>query len=415
MNHSVLSKPMLPVTPAERHVALDVLRGAALLGVLLVNLHSGFRVSLFQHILSFHTHAGWANHATDILLAWLVEFKAFTLFSFLFGVGVGAQAERAASHELSAVRFLARRFAILLLIGLCHMLLVWNGDILTLYGVCGLLLIPFVAMSAKRLAFLGLTVIALSPFLPFFNSVFPSETAMRAHAAIATRVYASGSLGEIQALRFSEAGHFIAPLLISSLPRTFGLMLVGIAVSHSGVLRQLAEQRKLLRRILIVGGSLGALTTTLQVWSKETSKSPPDAFGWLYPYSTVLLAFAYTAGLLLWLSCWPPRNARRLTALFAAAGRMALSNYLVQSVIFSLLFYGFGFGLFGRLGSATAALLGLAIFAAQLVASAWWLGHFHFGPAEWLWRSLTYGRWQPLRRTPISGAGTSAANRASPL
>ena len=94
---------------------------------------------------------------------------------------------------------------------------------------------------------------------------------------------------------------------------------------------------------------------------------------------------------------------------------MALSNYLAQSVIFSLLFYGFGFGLFGRLGSVTAALLGLAVFAAQVVANAWWLRHFHFGPAEWFWRSLTYGEWQPLRRTAISGVGTAAANRASPL
>ena len=78
---------------------------------------------------------------------------------------------------------------------------------------------------------------------------------------------------------------------------------------------------------------------------------------------------------------------------------MALSNYLAQSIIFSFVFYGFGFGLFGRLGSAAAALLGLAVFAGQLVMSEWWLRRFRFGPAEWLWRSLTYGRWQPLRRT----------------
>jgi uncharacterized membrane protein YeiB len=93
-----MPKPMQPVTAAERHVGLDVLRGAALLGVLLVNLHSGFRVSLFAHILSFHTHTGWANRATDILLAWIFEFKAFTLLSLLFGVGV--QAERAARQQL---------------------------------------------------------------------------------------------------------------------------------------------------------------------------------------------------------------------------------------------------------------------------------------------------------------------------
>src|SRR5689334_25125132 len=110
MNHSALSEPMQPVTAAERVTALDVLRGVALLGVLLVNLDSGFRGSLFAHILNFHTHPGWANRATDLALAWVFEFKAFTLFSFLFGVGVGVQAERAAKRGRSAARFLARRF-----------------------------------------------------------------------------------------------------------------------------------------------------------------------------------------------------------------------------------------------------------------------------------------------------------------
>lgn len=368
------------------------------MGVLLINLDSGFRGSLFAHILNFHTHAGWANRATDILLAWVFEFKAFTLFSFLFGVGVGVQAERAATRGRSVAGFLARRFAVLLGIGLVHMLLIWNGDILTLYAVCGLLLIPFVRMPARWLGALGLAVIALSPYLPFFGSLFPAEAAMRAQAALATRVYAMGSFTEIMALRFNEAVYFIAPLLLSVLPRTFGLMLLGIAAWRSGVLQRPAERRKLLLGILVVAGGLGALTTTLELWSKETGQSPPAVLDWLYPYSVVLLAFAYGAGLLLCFSSAQVGRLEWLTRLFAAAGRMALSNYLAQSVIFSLLFYGVGFGLSGRLGSALAALIGLVVFATQLVASEWWLRRFRFGPAEWLWRSLTYGRWQPLKR-----------------
>ncbi|MEO6724682.1 MAG: DUF418 domain-containing protein, partial [Blastocatellia bacterium] len=233
MNHSALletiPEPLQPVAAAERYVALDALRGAALLGVLLINLDSGFRGSLLAHILNFHTHPGWANRATDILLAWVFEFKAFTLFSFLFGVGVGVQAERAAARGRKAASFLARRFAVLLAIGLVHILLIWNGDILTLYAVCGLLLIPLVRLPARWLAALGLAVVALSPYLPFFGSLFPTEAAMRAQAALATRVYAMGSFTEIMALRFNEAVHFIAPLLIGSLPRTFGLMMLGIA------------------------------------------------------------------------------------------------------------------------------------------------------------------------------------------
>jgi uncharacterized protein len=383
---------MEPVFPKDRNVALDALRGAALFGVLMVNLLFGFRLSLFESIFKFHTHPGWANHTVDILTAWLFEFKAFTLFSFLFGVGVGVQAERAAAHKNSALGFFVRRFAALLAIGLCHMFLIWNGDILTLYAVCGLLLIPFIGLSARLLAILGFAVIVISPYLPFFDAFFPTEAAMRSQAALATRVYATGSFTQIMALRFSEAVHFIAPLLISSLPRTFGLMLLGLAASGSGLLQRPSERRRLLLIILAIAGSLGSLGTTLHVWSKDSGQSPPPAFDWLYPYSFVLLAFACASGLLLLFSYARAGPAHRLTAMFAAAGRMALSNYLAQSVIFSALFYGFGGGLFGRLGSAVAALIGLTVFTAQLVTSHWWLKHFRFGPAEGLWRTLAYRR-----------------------
>ena len=387
---------MRPVSADERNVALDALRGAALFGVLMVNLLVGFRVSLFEAIFTFHMHPGRANHAVDILIAWLFEFKALTLFSFLFGVGVGLQAERAARARDQRPTLLYPTLCGAARHRTCHMLLIWNGDILTLYAVCGLLLIPFVALSARWLAVLGFAVVVISPYLPFLGALSPSETAMREHAIVATRIYATGSFTEILALRVSEAGHFIAPLLVSSLPRTFGLMLLGIAAGGSGVLRRPAERRKLLLVILGVAGSLGALTTTLQVWSKETGQAPPAAFDWLYPHSVMLLAFAYAAGLVLFFTSAQTGQARWLTGMFAAAGRMAFSNYLAQSVVFSVLFYGFGGGLFGRLGSAVAALFGLAVFAAQLVTSDWWLERFRFGPAEWLWRSLTYWRWQPL-------------------
>ncbi len=403
MKSGDLSVPMQPVT--ERFVALDALRGAALLGVLLVNLEVGFRVSLFQQMLTPHTHAGWANRATDILIAWVFEFKAFALFSFLFGVGVGVQAERAAAHSANATRFLSRRFAVLLAIGLCHMLLLWNGDILTLYAVCGLLLLPFTGLPARWLAVLGLALIVLAPYLPFFGAFFPAQEALRAHAAVATRVYAAGSFAEIMLLRWREAWQFIAPLLLGVLPRTFGLLLLGMAAWRAGVLKQPAQHQRWLRALLIVAGSLGALTTTLEVWAKETGQPPPGAFDWLYPFASVLLAGAYGAGLLLWLNSV---RAGMLTRWVAAAGQMALSNYLAQSVIFSLIFYGFGLGLFGQLGSAITALLGLAVFAGQLVTSQWWLQRFRFGPAEWLWRSLAYGQRQPQRRLKLPTGGAAA-------
>jgi uncharacterized protein len=386
---------MRPVSSAERNVTLDALRGAALLGVLMVNLLVGFRISLFEHIFTFHTHPGWTNHAVDILVSWLFEFKAFTLFSFMFGVGVGVQAERAALHKNNGSIFFARRFAVLLAIGLFHMLLIWNGDILTLYAVCGLLLIPLIERRAGLLALIGITFVVLSPHLPIFWALFPTEAAMRAHAVVATRIYATGSFTEILALRFNEAWRYIAPFVFSSLPRTLGLMLIGIAAWRSGVFKRPEQRRKYLLAILIVAGTIGAVATTLLVRSESTGVRPPIAPELLNQISAVPLALSYGAGLLLWLSETPGGLPRRL---FAAAGQMALSNYLAQSVIFSVIFYGFGLGLFGRLGSAITALIGITVFVGQLFASHVWLRRYRFGPAEWLWRSLTYGRWQPMRQ-----------------
>jgi uncharacterized membrane protein YeiB len=142
MGNSAATADWRPVGRTERYAALDVLRGLALLGVLLVNLLNDFRVSLAEHLLAFHTHPGGLDRAADVFVAALLEFKAFTLFSLLFGVGLALFSERAVNHQVGAARFLLRRLLVLLGLGLCHMLLFWNGDILSLYAVCGLLLLP---------------------------------------------------------------------------------------------------------------------------------------------------------------------------------------------------------------------------------------------------------------------------------
>ena len=154
---------------------------------MVVNLLTMFRVPLAEHILVFHTHAGSANHLVDVLVAGLIEFKAFTLFSFLFGVGVAIQCERATRRGVDVTRYLLRRFLILLAIGLCHLLLIWNGDILTLYAVCGLLIVPVLRLPAALLTVLGAAAIVL-PYVAPVGMPFPSEETLRALAAAATRV-----------------------------------------------------------------------------------------------------------------------------------------------------------------------------------------------------------------------------------
>lgn len=388
-----MSNVWKPIAGAERIVALDVIRGVALFGVLTINALTGFRLSLFETFFTFHTHPDWTNWLMDVLAASLLEFKAIALFSFLFGVGIGVQADRAATRGIATSRFLARRFLVLLAIGLVHMLLIWNGDILTLYAVCGLLIVPLRRLPVAALIVLGIAAITLPINLPF--SGLPGADVLRAHAAEATRVYAEGNWSDILVFRWREAGNFIRPLLVGILPRTVGLMLLGVAAWRAGVMRDPGSHRRLLWIILLVGGGFGALMTSFWVFSKSTGRQVAIPSLLTVLDANVSLALAYAAGLLLWFS--KPRTGVVMASL-AAAGQMALSNYIAQSMVLGAIFYGYGFGLFGKLGPAPVALLCLALYAAQLAFSRGWLRHYRFGPLEWLWRSLTYGQSQPMRR-----------------
>jgi uncharacterized protein len=360
-----------PVSQSERYAVIDVLRGFALFGVLLVNLEGDFRISLFEHIGRLHTEPGMWNELTDVLIATFLDFKAITLFSLLFGAGMAIQAERASKRGIHATLFLTRRFAVLLGIGLVHMLLIWNGDILVLYAVCGLLLLPLRRLPPWVLAGAGVGVILCVTVFGFSIPVnWPSGERMAAQALAARRVYGSGSFVEIMRFRWQETGPFIVPLLVGVLPQTAGLMLIGEAAWGAGLFREPERHRRLLFGILIAGAVVG-----------------------FWKHTPIPLALAYAAAALLWIN---PHRPSGFFAPFAALGRMALTSYLSQSIVLGLIFYGYGFGLFGRVGPAVAALIGIAIYVAQMIFSVVWLRRYRFGPAEWLWRSLTYGRRQPM-------------------
>ena len=274
------------------------------------------------------------------------------------------------------------------------MILVWNGDILTLYAVCGLLLLPFLRLPLAGLVVAGVVAITLTFAIPF-GRLIPGEAILRAQAAQAARIYAQGSYADVLTFHWMETRTLIVPLFICVLPRTLGLMLLGLAAYRAGVLREPSSHRGLLQTVAIVGGLIGGSTTALLVFSASSGRSTSVPTVLLEAGSSVPLALAYAAALLLWLR--GPR-VRSLAAPFADVGQMALTNYLVQSVALGLIFLGYGLGMSGRLGSAAAAVIGLALYGCQLVLSREWLRRYRFGPVEWLWRSLTYGRRQPMRR-----------------
>lgn len=387
-------KSWAPIGESERYTTLDLIRGIALFGVLIVNLLYFFRIPLFEHILHFHSHPGRINHAIDLLVSEFVEFKAFGLFALTFGIGVAIQAERAGRRGVTIEFFLLRRFLILLVFGVAHMVLVSNVDILTLYALCALLMIVLIRLPASVIGLAGFALL----YLPWTFSGWPPlspPATWPVFVSNANRIYSTGSFGAILEFRWLETKELILPLLANVAQQTLGLMLVGVAAWRIGVIRESARYRTLLLVVSLGTGIVGLLNTAMVVLSHSTGM--PEVH---IPFINVLgsnvpLTFAYAAALFAWR---PEGWVAALSAPLAAMGRMALTTYLTQSIVLALLFYGYGFKLFGRLDPQTATVIGIALYAGQLWFCVWWLKQYRFGPFEWVWRSLTYGRRQPMRK-----------------
>lgn len=376
---------------------VDILRGLALFGVLAINLDTEFRVTFFEQFLPSPASVGPLDRAVAAFLKAAIEFKAFSLFSFLFGIGLAIQFEHLAGRS-DRLTLLIRRLLALLAFGLIHLALIWNGDILTEYAVAGFVVLPLlfaptavmaVGAGAALLCFLAL------PWLPI-SFDFPDRAWLVSHVAAAREVYAHGTFGAILAFRISEIP-YIAPLHGYVFARTVALMLLGGMVWRSGLIADAA------RRVRLLGGAaLGLLgsgvllsllvNTTMASIGLVLTGTAATLADSLLP---VVVALGYAAAVFWIVSC---TRYRPLLAWAAPIGQLAFTSYITESVLLGLIFYGYGLGLMGKLGVAAALAVALAIYVAQVFFSRWWLRSYRFGPLEWLWRTLMYGTVQPWRR-----------------
>lgn len=365
----------------ERIGAIDILRGVALFGVLAVNLVTEFRVSIFQQFLPPDPGVGMWDRLVEAIVHVGFEMKAFALFSFLFGVGLAVQFERL-GRTGRPFYWLTRRLLVLLAFGLVHLLLIWNGDILTEYALAGLLVLPMLAAPSWALAVGAAGMYALYLFIGVVpvGIPWPDAAWLQQHVALAGQVYATGSMAEI--VRFSQHElPALLPLHLYIFPRTLALFLLGALAWRSGVMRQPQRHKRLLVTVAVLGVAVGGALCVIDV---------------LGGVGQTLLAAGYGAAIVALVEF---SSARRLLQGCAAIGRMAFTNYIAQSLIFGWIFFGYGLGQFGRLGAAPVLALGIVVYAAQMAISAWWLRRYRFGPLEWLWRTLMYGTLQPMRRT----------------
>jgi uncharacterized protein len=428
-----------PVAAAERVAAVDVLRGFAVLGILAMNIVSFAWGDMVYGKPTLGGGFEGADRAVWVLNHIVFETKMMTIFSMLFGAGLVLMGERADARGARLRGVYYRRILWLLVIGLVHAYLIWSGDVLVLYAECGLWLYLLRRKSPRTLIILGVTFLVL--LLPLLFGLYTGLKALKHRAdrleaeAKAGRplgrfdqqlLAARPGLAEFLDFKVNEAkeqeklqkdlrvhrGGYAgivrnrAPGLLKEqglglILGFFGIgsrMLLGMGLMKLGVFAAARSRRFYLWMAALAYG-IGLPMVAVDAWLLIRENFAPmaelrSAFLLNY-FGGQIVALGHVAAVMLVIQAgalaW-------LTARLAAVGRMALTNYLTHSILCTTLFYGYGFGLFGQVNRVGLAGIVVLIWATQLVYSPIWLAQFRYGPAEWLWRSLTYWRIQPIRR-----------------
>lgn len=402
----------LPTATADRKIHLDVLRSVALFGILLVNFEY-FSRPIVSIALAPETMATGLDAWSAFAIRWLAEGKFYSLFSILFGAGFALMMMRAEQRGAPGHRLYLRRLVGLLGFGLAHSFLVWSGDVLLVYALTALVMLLFFRRTPARrlwkwailmiaipmlMVWVGVAGMSLARMAPdggesALAEIESSRVAVEEMAATAATINASGSYVENVMQRMTDTWFSLSNFLFW-IPPVLGFFLLGRWLLVGGPLDRPGEHAGFFARFRLLGLVLGLPLAAFAVWQMQgLSMFDP----------TPALALGLTAGtvgaLLLslgYLSAIVP-NADRL-AWLAPAGQMALTNYLGQSIVWTLVFYGYGLGLWGQVPRSAMVLMAVVFFAGQVVLSRWWLDRFRFGPAEWLWRAWTYRQRPPMRR-----------------
>ncbi len=428
-----------PVSVAERIDALDTTRGFAVLGILLMNIWSFAGPQAIYDYPVIATDWGGAPLQTWAVVHTLFEGSQRALFSLLFGAGMLLMVTRlqASSPNAPIGRIYYRRIFLLMAFGLFDaFILLWPADILIIYGLCGVLLYPLRRLGTRTLLLLAIIVFTL-PGVMRVNNWQESIVMQQEHAALQADPAAAEQLDEAAAARMvtwekklkraypdlddpeiqesmrinsrgSLGEYFAHGIKVSLILQIFvglkswfldalGAMLLGMALFRAGVLTLQAPRRTYVL-LAVLGYGIGLPLAGWETSSMISADFDPvlKARNMIhYDIRRIAVGLGHLGAILLFCQALPRSW---IATRIAAVGRMALSNYLGQSILGALIFSTLGFGLYGQFTGYYLYFVVAAIWAIQIAFSNWWLARFRFGPFEWLWRSLTYGKRQELRR-----------------
>jgi uncharacterized protein len=400
----------------DRIVVLDVLRGFSLFGIIITHAAMGFLSGRppKQGFMSFTP----LDENVDQIVRLFFNGKFFTIFSFLFGLSFAIQLANSERKGGSFVGRFAWRLVLLALIALVHCAF-YSGDILIIYAVLGFFLIPVRNINTKVLAAVAVVLVLNIPGLILglartSNPTPPAPAAAAQPAPAASlsspqrqfEIKQSGSLSELVYMNSTESlpGKVDHQVRTGRGWMTFGLFLLGLCAGRLALFNDTEANRRFFRRLLL-GAGVVALVTTVIAARYAARPGAADVAATLSTFSFSVQQASLSAVYLCLVTLFFWRQpARGILPQLAPMGRMGLTTYLVQTAFGATLFFGIGFGMLGHLGVAASVAAGIAFFVVQIFASQWYMARFSIGPVEWLWRSLTYFKWQPISRAAASPA-----------
>jgi uncharacterized protein len=403
---------MAPTSASERIDVIDILRGLALFGILAANMR-GFSAPAQVY---FNVDAWFKGHLDTIVQEWiyiLVQGKFITLFSFLFGLGFAVQMERATARGRS-VSFYPRRLFVLLIFGLIHAWLIWWGDILIDYALTGFLLFLFRKAKPKTIAIWAIGLFSVGPIQRIALFVWQEllhhganqagggggDAQLQQAIQHAISIYRDGAFWPRAQQRFWDWFSFASHMHFTIATYTMPRFLAGLWVWRTGVFHNLEAFVPKIKKIwvwaLVLGVVFDVTAWTVFHFMDKGVKFPRGVglvAGIMYQCTAPLMSTFYGCSVLL--ACRSSVWKRRLSP-FGSVGRMALTNYILQSLICTYFFRWTR--LYGVAGPAFDLIPTVILYAIQVVFSVWWLQNYNFGPLEWIWRSLTYGLRPPMRK-----------------
>lgn len=399
-----------PVKTSERFIILDALRGFALLGICMANFPEFSLYTFLSPEAAASMPTAVQDKITRYLLYIFVDGKFYTLFSLLFGIGFSIIIRNAERKGVNGFRIFYRRMGMLMLFGLLHLMFIWSGDILLLYALLGMLLPFFRQMPDKKLLGWALFFLILPIGVDLVCEITRTNLALPFIRLQETYCAEYGINGTNFAYWLHDAEDYgtVFQFLVQGACvrmqefiignryfKVLGLFFVGFYIGRNRIYADLEGRKNLLVKVCRLGLIIGLPCSLLYAWSSMGGHPLSDTLHSLFYFISVYpLGFAYAAGLcLLYLRV----KSLSIWKWLAAPGRMALTNYIGQSVIGMFLFYGIGLGWGSTIGLLQTEVIVLAVFLFQMLFSRLWLSGFKFGPLEWIWRMLTYGKWLAIR------------------